>query len=636
MSRKQTRPPGLWKSPLQATDLAGQLRFSDVAWDGSGKSLIWREERSDRGILVGSKVGSDSTTDLTTDLSVRARVGYGGGDFTVSPRGICFAAEGRLFWQAFPDTSATPITPGWGQSTSPVVSPDGENVLYVHSAEGTDVLGMVDVEGGMWPSKLAAGHDFFMQPCWHPDGDRIAWIAWDHPNMPWDGTALYMGTLGSGNQLPGLSEVSLVAGNVKGKEAIFQPMFSPDGRYLSYMSNRNGWFNLYLRDIHSQGEQLLVEEEAEQAPAAWIHGLRSYAWTFDSNAIYYLRVSRGFTSLVRYDLGDKTSEVVQGELQNYTSLKQIAVSPKQERIALLASAPTTPESVIAVSRSGEVQVYRRSSEESAHPAYLSQPKSLSWSVPTSFTIDYCHGLYYPPANPDFDIAEAPPAIIKIHGGPTSQFEANYHGDTQFFTSRGYAVLELNYRGSSGYGKAYMDALRGNWGRFDVEDTRAAADYLSSEGLADPEKLILMGGSAGGYTVLLCLIAYPGFFRAAVCRYAVANLFTLADQTHKFEARYLDSLIGVLPQDEERYRERSPVYAADKIVDPIAIFQGEDDQVVPKAQADEIVASLAQRGVPYLYRLFSGEGHGWRKRETIETYYETVEEFLADQLTTDSS
>ncbi|MDA2931282.1 S9 family peptidase [Acidobacteria bacterium AH-259-O06] len=612
---------------IKATDVATQLRFSDVLWDTDGESLLWREERSDRGVLVCELLKDASPIELTGELSVRARVGYGGGDFTVSHGSVYFVVEGRLLRQALFDVSAKPITPEWGQCTSPTVSPDGKYLLYVHSADKVDLLALVDTQGDNWPVKLGEGHDFYMQPCWHPQGTLIAWVAWDHPNMPWDGTALYLGELSSGERLPVLTTQRVLSGDPSGNTAIFQPGFSPDGRYLSYISNQSGWFNLYLLDLNSGEKEPLVREEAEHGVPAWIHGLRTYAWTADGKALYFLRLKEGFTSLVRFDLEDKRQEPIQGEAQQYTSLKQIAVSPKEDRIALIASSPTIPPCIISVSRQDKVQIHRRSSEKIPSKLYLSQPQSLSWSVETQSPITCCYGLYYPPTNPDFESAEPPPAIIKIHGGPTSQFEANYHAETQFFTSRGFAVLELNYRGSSGYGKAYTDALKANWGLLDVEDTRSAADYLVSKGLADGKRLVLMGGSAGGYTVLLCLIACPGFFKAGICRYAVSNLFTLAADTHKFEERYLDSLVGTLPQDADRYRKRSPVFSADRIQDPLAIFQGEDDRVVPKAQSDEIVESLARRGVPHLYRVFEGEGHGWRKSETIQSYYETLETFL---------
>jgi dipeptidyl aminopeptidase/acylaminoacyl peptidase len=225
----------------------------------------------------------------------------------------------------------------------------------------------------------------------------------------------------------------------------------------------------------------------------------------------------------------------------------------------------------------------------------------------------------------------PPAIIAIHGGPTGQSSASYNARAQFFATRGFAYLEVNYRGSTGYGKNYMAALRGQWGVLDVQDAIDGARYLVDAGLADGNKLVIMGGSAGGYTVLKALVDHPGFFKAALCLYGVSNMFTLAADTHKFEERYLDSMLGPLPEASDIYRQRSPIFNADKIVDPIALFQGEIDTVVPKAQAETIVASLQQRNVPHEYHLYPGEGHGWRKQETIEAFYSTVEQFLKNHV-----
>jgi dipeptidyl aminopeptidase/acylaminoacyl peptidase len=221
----------------------------------------------------------------------------------------------------------------------------------------------------------------------------------------------------------------------------------------------------------------------------------------------------------------------------------------------------------------------------------------------------------------------PPLVIKLHGGPTSNYSANYDSETQFFTSRGYAVLALNYRGSTGYGQAYRQALSGKWGVHDVEDTHSAAAHLVKAKKVDPRRIILVGGSAGAFTAYLSLIRFPGFFQAAICRYGVTDLFELVKETHRFEAHYLDSLIGILPSDEAVFRSRSPALQADQIVDPVAIFQGSDDRVVPPAQSEAIVRSLKSRGVPYLYRLYEGEGHGWKKEDTILDYYHAVESFL---------
>jgi len=626
---RQEKPSGLCTSPLQAADLAAELRFSDVLWDSHEKTLVWREERSDQGVLVCQSPQDSSPRDLTGALSVRAKVGYGGGDFTVSHGSVYFVAGGRLHQQLLSGGEAKAITPEGGECSAPSVSPDGKKLIYVHSAEGTDVLALADTQGENQPVRLNEGHDFYMHPCWHPQGNRIAWVAWDHPSMPWDSSALYLGELDGEKGTLRLTSQKIVAGELAGSTGIFQPTFSPDGRHISYLSNENGWFNVYWLDLGSGKKELLVGEEAEYGGPAWIQGLRTQAWTADGKALYLLRAKDGFTSLVRFDLQRRELQQIQGELQQYTSLSQIAVSPQEERIALIASSSTLAPCITSVSPEGEVRVHQRSRSKNLSEDYLSRPQSLGWRVKTDSPVNCCYGLYYPPSHPEFENNCPPPTILKIHGGPTSQYAAVYSPDTQFFISRGLAVLELNYRGSSGYGKAYMDALKGSWGVIDVEDTRWAAEYLVSEGLADQRQLILMGGSAGGYTVLLSLITYPGFFKAGICRYGVSNLFSLAADTHKFEKHYLDFLVGTLPREEKRYRERSPVFSADRIQDPLAIFQGEEDRVVPRNQSDEIVESLVQRGVPHLYRTYEGEGHGWRKSETIQDYYESLEQFLSE-------
>jgi len=311
----------------------------------------------------------------------------------------------------------------------------------------------------------------------------------------------------------------------------------------------------------------------------------------------------------------------------YTWLEQIAVSPHRGTLAFIASSGVIPSRVVTCSASSEepVRVWKRSTAENVPPKDLAMPKSVSWQASDGTEV---HGLYYPPHSNAFESTGRPPVAVLIHGGPTAQTPASYgSGGAQFLATRGYAVLQVNYRGSTGYGKAYMAALRGNWGVYDVEDAVSGARYLVETGLAAPDKLVIMGGSAGGYTVLQSLVTYPGFFKAGVCFYGVSNLFTLAAETHKFEERYLDSMIGPLPEASARYRERSPIFAADRITDPVAVFQGEDDQVVPKAQSDEIVASLRARGVPHVYHVYEGEGHGWRKSETIEDFFQRVEAFL---------
>jgi dipeptidyl aminopeptidase/acylaminoacyl peptidase len=624
VTKKTLKQFGLWTSPIHPKSLAQGLQFRDVAWDSDGETLVWLEDRSGQGVLVCVRPGR-AARDLTTTLSVRARVGYGGGDFTVAGGYVYFVAStGRLYRQPLEPGPAIPLTPEFGHAASPVVSPNGQWLLFVHHYEGTDGLAIVDVEGQRWPQKLTFGDDFYMQPRWHPDGNRIVWISWNHPQMPWDGTTLKLATLRSdGPGLPTVTDVQALAG---GEDvAIFQPEFSPDGRYLAYISDETGWSNLTLYDLAQDRHQALTAGEAEIGMPAWVQGLRTYGFAPDGQTLYYLRNQAGIRRLWTCNLADRTAQEVT-PLAAYTWLDQIAVSPQQKKLAFIASSGTIPGRVITWTAGSEepVRIWKRSADENVPPQDLSAPRPVSWNASDGTEV---YGLYYPPHSNTFESTGLPPAIILVHGGPTGQVTARYDAAAQFVATRGYAVLQVNYRGSTGYGKAYMATLREKWGIYDVEDAVSGARYLAEADLADPGRLVIMGGSAGGYTVLQSLVTHPGFFKAGVCLFGVSNLFTLAADTHKFEERYLDSLIGPLPEASARYRERSPIFAADKITDPLAVFQGEIDQVVPRAQSDEIVASLQARGVPHVYQVYEGEGHGWRKRETIEDFYQRVEAFL---------
>ena len=646
VSSKTIKQYGLWPSSVYPASLAQGLRLSDVAWDSDGQTLVWLEGRSDRGVLVCAPPGQ-APRDLTSTLSVRARVGYGGGDFGVSGGYVYFVADkGRLYRQPLGGGAAKPITPQFGHMASPAVSPDDKWVLFVHTYERTDGLAIVDTQGAQWPQKLVYGEDFYTQPCWHPGstsaGARIAWISWNHPNMPWDSTMLKMATLKTDG--PGLPVVTEIATLVdKPDVAVQQPVFSPDGRSLVYISDESGWNNLYIYDLASGKHDVLTTDPVDLGRPLWAQGIRTYGFSPDGQRIYYLRNEHGFIHLwvCEYSSSDgiKTSQTreVSSPLDVYTSLSQIAVSPTCGTLACIASASTIGERLITAAApnrhapgSDQVHIHRRATDENIPPEELSTPQPVQWTAGDGHDTAV-YGLYYPPASSTFASAGLPPAIIAIHGGPTGQSFASYNPRAQFFATRGYAYLEVNYRGSTGYGKDYMAALRGQWGVLDVQDAIGGARYLVDAGLADENRLVIMGGSAGGYTVLKALVDHPGFFKAALCLYGISNMFTLAADTHKFEERYLDSMLGPLPEASDVYRQRSPIFSADRIVDPIAIFQGEIDTVVPKAQAEAIVASLQRRNVPCEYHLYQGEGHGWRKQETIEAFYGTVERFLRNHV-----
>jgi dipeptidyl aminopeptidase/acylaminoacyl peptidase len=619
------RQYGLWDSPITPISLSREIGFAGLDCDQDG-TLIWLESRSDRNVLIVQDAGGQAARDLNSELAARAKVGYGGGDFSVRQGAVYFveADSGRIYRQPVKNGLASPVTPAYGQAASPTPSPDGRWLAYVHTYEGQDQLAIVDTAGQLWPQRLVSGEDFYMQPAWHPDGKRLAWIAWNHPNMPWDGTFLRIGLLEDGNGLPAIAQTITIAG---GEDiSIFQPQFSPDGRSLVYVSEASGWWQIYQYDLQSREHRQLTYVQAEHGLPAWVQGMRTYTFSADGKEIYFLRNQEGFVSAWRLDL----STGAEGRLpldEAYTSLHQICATP--DGIALIASGGTVPTRILSLafqpdSQREEARIWRRATAEELPPDAYSAPQAINWPGMDGGSV---YGLFYLPQNEVFDGVGKPPLVVRIHGGPTSQVRNAFNTSIQFFTSRGYAVLEVNYRGSTGYGRDYRNMLRGNWGIYDVQDAVSGARFLTDQGLVDGARLIIMGGSAGGFTVLKALEDFPGFFKAGICLFGVSNQFTLAAETHKFEARYSDTLLGPLPEAANIYRERSPIFFVDKINDPIAIFQGEIDVVVPRKQSDEVAASLVRRGVPHIYQVYPGEGHGFRKAETIEHFYKTVDQFL---------
>lgn len=615
------RPYGLWDSPISPRGMASRLSLTDVQWDSTGQTLVWLEGRAGQQVLVSASIdGCDAPRDLTVDLAVRARVGYGGGEFTVTNGHVFFVEKsGRIYRQSLDTGPARAITPEFGHAAAPAVSSDGRWMLYVHTYEHQDCIAIVDAEGEQWPQRLATGHDFYMQPRWHPQHHSIAFIAWDHPQMPWDGTLLYLARLRAGTP-PSITQNEVIAGG--SGVAIFQPEFSPDGQWLAYVSDESGWSQIYLYDIEQGTHRQLTRAAAEHSRPAWVQGMRTYGWSYDSRSIFFVRNEQGFGRLYRQEIDSEQAEPVIG-LESYTWIEQPAVSPTQEVVAALVSSSDRPARLVTTGAT-PARLFRRTETEAIAPAQLAPAQPVTWEAADGAQV---YGLLYLPSSQRFESSGRPPAIIKIHGGPTSQVSATYDPQAQFFTTRGYALLVVNYRGSTGYGRAYMEALRGTWGIADVADAVSGAHYLADQGFADAGKIVIMGGSAGGYTVLEALCQSPGVFKAGICLFGVSNLFTLAAETHKFEERYLDSLLGPLPEASAIYRERSPIFHVEKITDPVAVFQGDIDEVVPRNQSDSIVESLRRRGVPHVYHVYEGEGHGWRKPETIEQFYKSVDAFL---------
>ena len=622
MPAKQNRPFGLWPSPVSPLMLGQRTRLDNPQFDCDGRTLVWLEGRSDRGVLVALPDG-ESPLDLTDEQSVRAGVGYGGGDFSVGGGAVIFVdSSGRLFSRALGFDRPRALTPPHGSAASPVLSPDGEWVAYVWSDGKTDLIALVDSQGCEWPVKLAVGADFYMQPVWHPSGLMLAWVEWDHPHMPWDGTRLKLASLG-GSPLHITEERAI---DLAPDCAVQQPQFSPDGRYLSFIAEDGEWEDLIVYDLANDEKFTLVQGEGfHLSTPAWVQGLRHHGWNSSSRQIYYLRNMGGAASLWTVDL--ETRRSVQIDTAPYTWLSGLSVSPTAEEVAFIASGPAQPNRVVRWNGHG-LFIAAHSGSETLSPDYLAAPRDISWPAPDGTAV---HALYYPPTHPNFSSEGLPPAIVDVHGGPTGGVFIAFNAEAAYYTTRGYAYVELVYRGSTGYGRTYRNLLRERWGEADVEDAVDCAHALADQQLADANRIVIKGGSAGGYTVLNVLVHHPGVFKAGVCLFGVSNLFSLATDTHKFEERYLDSMIGPLPQTAARYHAWSPIYHMSGLCDPMAVFQGKEDKVVPPDQAEEIVKVLRQKGIPHIYRLYDGEGHGWRKSETIIDYLEQTERFLQQQV-----
>lgn len=629
MGEKELMPYGKWPSQVSASIVSRSTRLDDVQWAANGQTLVWSEGRSGATVLV-SQAGASARQELTDEQSPRGGVGYGGGAFETGrvEDVVIFAdADGRLYRRSLGLGRPRPLTPAFktgGQSApaagiaSPALSPDGKWVAYVFSDGHTDLLALADASGQGWPTQLTRGADFYMMPAWHPSGGRMAWVEWDHPDMPWDGTRVQLARL-EGSP-PRVVDVQTVGGG--SDVPAQQPLFSPDGRWLSFIEESGEWPNLVLFDLQSGERRILVAGDGfELSSPAWVQGVRSTGWSHDSSRIYYFRQQGPNTTLWVVSVDTGRSEQI--DTAPYTHLAQLAVNPRRDALAFIAAGSRQPAQVV-VWENHSIRPVAYSTAATYEPDYLPEAREISWQ---SAGGAQAYGLYYPPSNPRFAGQGAPPAILHIHGGPTSLAPNRFNSEAAYFTSRGYAWVEVNYRGSTGYGRSYRHAMRSRWGEVDVEDAASCAEWLSRQGLANPRQLIIMGGSAGGYTVLNTLARHPGLFKAGICLYGVANLFALDLDTHKFESHYNATLVGKLPEAAERYHQWSPVFHAGNIRDALYIFQGSEDRVVPPSQAEEIVSALKEKGVPHHYKLYEGEGHGFRKAETLADYLKETERFL---------
>jgi dipeptidyl aminopeptidase/acylaminoacyl peptidase len=616
MSERVKTPYGAWPSPVSANMIADTtISLGTIIVDG--EDLYWLEGRPSEGgrvVLVRDRNGA--VQDITpSDYSVRSRVHeYGGGAAMVADGTVYFVnqKDQGIYRQAEDEVPRLLTGSERDRFADMVLDRTGNRLICVRERHDED-----DVVNELVAVSLLSGkatvlngeHDFVSNPRVSPDGKRLAWLSWNLPDMPWDSAKLWVADL-----LPnGSTGISVhVAGGAS--ESVFQPEWHPDGR-LVFAWDRTGWWNLHVWD--GQNVSVLVARDAEFGFPQWVFGMRAYD-IFPSGEIVSAYSRGGLWKLLRIT-GDTIAEIK----TPYTDIGSVRAMGNQV-VFIGSSALEAAAIVCCVPGTGETTVIKRSFEQAIDDADLSVPEPVTFE-----TTDGAHayGFYYPPCSGEHSGLEDeyPPLIVRGHGGPTGASSAALRLSIQYWTSRGFAVLDVNYRGSTGFGRAYREALYGEWGRADVDDMVAGACYLVGQNKVDPQRLAIRGSSAGGYTALAAL-AFKNIFSAGASLYGIGDLMTLARDTHKFESRYLDQLIGPYPEAEQLYLDRSPINHVDGLNRPVIFLQGSEDKVVPPNQAEGMVAALDAKGIPVAYVLFDGEGHGFRRAENVCRALEAELEF----------
>jgi dienelactone hydrolase len=609
----QTAPYGSWKSPLSAKRaVAAGIGLGDVSFDGD--SILWQESRpAEKGRNVVMRRSAHGTLKELNPapFNARSRVHEYGGRAYLMHGGVLFFShfvDQRLYRV---DTGQPPraITPEAVALRYADLCPDAPRGLLWcvredHRAGGEPRNTLValqaggDSEGGRI---VAEGHDFYAAPRLSPDGQQIAWLCWNHPDMPWDGCELWLADVDAQGRL---QHARRLAGSRN--EAVQQPQWSPDGR-LHFISDRSGWWNLYRWS--AQGGEALCPMEAEFGQPFWNFGLTTYAFV-SATQLVCCPIRRAVQQLAVLDT--RSLELTPTDTP-FSSFGNLAAA--EGRVLFAGASPLQAASVCLLQlQDGRLEILRRGSTLDADPAYSSVAQAIEF--PTAGGLS-AHAFYYPPCNRDFQapVGEKPPLLVMGHGGPTSMAANAYRAGIQYWTSRGIAVLDVNYGGSSGFGRAYRQRLDGAWGVVDVQDCIHGAHFLVARGDVDGRRLIIRGGSAGGYTTLSAL-AFHDTFACGASLYGIGDLQTLAEDTHKFEARYLDRLVGPWPEARELYRARSPIHHLDGLQRPLILLQGAEDKVVPPEQSRRMHAALKAKGVPVAYLEFEGEQHGFREMKNI--------------------
>jgi dipeptidyl aminopeptidase/acylaminoacyl peptidase len=613
MNQKQIAPYGGWKSSITSELIVtGALRLGGTQIDGT--DIYWLEGRAQEGgrnVLVQQMANGQIRDAVPPESNVRTRVHeYGGGAYWVAAGVVYFVHfDDQRLYRLDPGRTPVPLTPAGMdvRFADGLVDAARNRLICVredHRGDGEAVNTLVSIPLDGEPHAgdiLAGGNDFYASPRLSRDEQQLAWLTWNHPNMPWDGTELWVADINADGQL---QNAQLVAGGIA--ESIFQPEWSPQND-LHFISDRNGWWNLYRR--HEGQIEALHERAAEFGRPQWVFGMSTYGFRPDGTIICKY-TEKGIDYLAQLD---STSGHLTAYDLPYAVLGNIQVGA--DYVLFTGGAPTEMTALVRYHLDQQsLTVLRRRSQLTLDTGYFSVPEAIEFPTANDQT---AHAFYYPPHNQDFSApaGELPPLILISHGGPTGATDPALNLGIQFWTSRGFGVVDVNYGGSVGYGRAYRQRLNGRWGVVDVQDCLHAARFLAASGRVDPDRLIIRGGSAGGYTTL-AVLTFHDEFAAGASYYGIGDLTALAEETHKFESRYLDSMIGPYPEQADLYHKRSPIHFSEQLNCPVIFFQGLEDKVVLPNQAEMMVAAMQARGVPVAYVPFAGEQHGFRRAETI--------------------
>ena len=613
MSKLENKIYGSWISPITSDLIVSEtVRLGQVVLDD--ESTYWTEGRPQEGgrNVIVCCTADGQINDVTPEpFNVRSRIHeYGGGAFAVVDKTVYFSnyLDNQIYRQGM-GTRPVAITSGSGRRYADFAIDEKRNRLICVVEDHSDLSQNEPVNSLMslnlvdeMTQIIAGGNDFYASPCISRDGSHLAWLTWNHPNMPWDSTELWVATW---NEDGTISNLKQVAGGHN--ESIFQPKWSPDHK-LYYVSDRNGWWNLYY--LQNGQTKPLFEMEAEFGRPQWVFGMSTYGFV-SAEKIICAYTQNGIWHLASIQTKTRKLERIETD---YTSIESVQVNTNM--VAFIGGSPSQFSSVAKLDLATQYPyVIRKSCNVELQLECLSTSQTIKF--PTADGL-ISYAFFYAPQN-DRHIAsesELPPLIVVSHGGPTGATSNTLSLNLQYWTSRGFAVLDVNYGGSTGYGRAYRERLNNRWGIVDVEDCINGAKFLVDQGQVDSNRIAIKGGSAGGYTTL-CALTYHDFFKAGASYYGIGDLEALATDTHKFESRYLDGLVGKYPEEMETYRHRSPIHAIDLLNCPIIIFQGLDDKVVPPNQAEAMVRALKSKGIPVAYVPFDGEGHGFRKSQNIK-------------------